>query len=299
MCVIRRDRLFLACCTCATLASFLAWFMLAATPPPVLAAELPLGLATGTSDAQLSLDGKHWAPLPTSSRTVHEGTMIRTGKGASSVLLKEGTQLELQPRTLIGLSGSRTAPIVKIAAGRVLFRMPASSRATFATPTVRYHTAAATTADPPTVVRAKTPMSPVADAVGEITVNSHGGSRLSMQQGELMANSVGDPGLHLVKAGQSVEIPQAGSPDPSFSVLLAQALPAEPAGTAVDTATLAGNGPEGAVSGSMGMGGRTGTGTATMVGTFTTLGVIGAGVGLGVAFSGDDNGKASPSTPSN
>jgi hypothetical protein len=52
----------------------------------------------------------------------------------------------------------------------------------------------------------------------------------------MLANSVSDPGLHIIKAGQSVYIPQVGPSDPSFSVMLAQVLPgveptALPAGT--------------------------------------------------------------------
>src|SRR5574337_730323 len=53
--------------------------------------------------------------------------------------------------------------------------------------------------------------------------------RLGLQKGEMLANSVSDPGTHIIKAGQSVYLPQVGSSDPGFGVLLAQALsPGEP-----------------------------------------------------------------------
>ncbi|GEM_PF-4742610 len=234
------NRRFLTRWSYVTIASFLTWSTPIAMPLSAMAAELPLGLATGAREAQVSLDGKSWSALQNSSSTVNEGTMIRTGKGTASVTLKEGTQLELQPRTLIELSGTRTAPVAKIATGRVLFRMPAASHAAFATPTVRYQTAAGMQADPATLVKVKTSMPSDADAMGEITVSPQAGSRLSLQQGEIRANSVGNPGLHIVKAGQSVHMPQTSAVDPSFSVLLAQALaPGEPVAIGVPPNTQA------------------------------------------------------------
>ena len=41
--------------------------------------ELPLGLATGSNDAQISLDGKKWDTLTAVSSLVFDKTMIRTG----------------------------------------------------------------------------------------------------------------------------------------------------------------------------------------------------------------------------
>lgn len=223
------DRLFLTRCTYTTLASFLVWSMAAVVPPTAQAAEPPLGLATGSKEAHMAVDGKQWATLPASSNPIYEGTMIRTGKGTASVLLKDGAQLELQPRTLIRLSGSRTAPVVKIAIGQVLFRVPTSSRAAFDTPSVRYQTENGNAGDHPAVLKAKTTTLPAADSVGAIVVNPRGGSRLGLQQGEMLAKSMSDPGLHIVKAGQNVYIPYVGPSDQSFSVMLAQVLPGEPA----------------------------------------------------------------------
>ena len=284
------DRSSLTRCTYTTLASFLVWSMASVVPPSVLAGELPLGLATGSKEAQLAIDGKQWASLPGSSNTVYEGTMVRTGKGTASVLLKDGTQLELQPRTLIGLSGSRTAPVVKIAVGQVLFRMPASSHAAFVTPTVRYQTADAIIGDHPSVLKAKAATLSVADPVGKIVVNRQGGSRIELQQGEMIAKSVSDPGLHIVKAGQSVYIPQqVGAADLGFGVMLAQALPDEATGPGsnpsnnddyrADEAPIVGTG--------------TGITTETAVGLVVGLGAIGAGIGFGV----NSSGKPTPFTP--
>lgn len=277
------DRSFMTRSTYLTLSAFLIWSMVSVVPPTALAAELPLGLATGSKEAHIAVDGKQWASLPGSSNPVYEGTMIRTGKGAASVVLKDGTQLELQPRTLIGLSGSRTAPVVKIAVGRVLFRLPASSRTALVTPTVRYQTKAGNLEEGAPLVRVKASAPSLEEPVGEIAVNPHGGARIGLQQGEILAKSVSDPGLHLVKAGQSVYIPQIGAPDPSFSPMLAQALPGEA------VAGAAGAAPAGAIG--------TGIGTGTIVGVGVGLAAIGLGVGLGVSMSGGGGGEASPSTP--
>lgn len=283
------DRLFLTRCTYTTLASFLVWSMAAIVPPTAQAAEPPLGLATGAKGAQMAIDGTQWATLPASSNPIYEGTMIRTGQGTASVLLKDGTQFELQPRTLVGLSGSRTAPVVKIAVGKVLFRVSTSSRATFVTPTVRYQTENGNMGDRPTALQAKASTLSAADSVGEITVNRQGSSRIALQQGEMLAKSVSDPGLHIVKAGQSVYIPLVGAPEPDFGVMLAQALPDEAvagAGSSTDTA-------DAVVEEASIVETGTGIGTETAVGLVVGLGAIGAGIGLGV----NSSGKASPSTP--
>lgn len=283
------DRLFLTRCTYATLASFLVWTMAAIAPPTAQAAEPPLGVATGSKEAQMAVDGKHWATLPASSNPIYEGTLIRTGKGAASVLLKDGTQLELQPRTLVGLSGSRTAPVVKVAVGQVFFRVPALSRAAFVTPTVRYQPLDGNTGDRPAVLKTKAATLSAADSVGKIVVNRQGGSRIGLQQGEMLAKSVGDPGLHIVKAGQSVYIPQVGPADPSFGLLLAQALPDEE----VVGGEIPAGAEEGAEGGGVPGGAGAGIGTGTAVGLGVGLAAIGLGVGLGVSHGG----KASPSTP--
>jgi hypothetical protein len=238
----------------------------------------------------MAVDGTQWATLPASSNPIYEGTMIRTGQGTASVLLKDGTQFELQPRTLVGLSGSRTAPVVKIAVGQVLFRVSTSSRATFVTPTVRYQTENGNMmGDRPTALKAKASTLSAADPVGEITVNRQGGSRIGLQQGEMLAKSMSDPGLHIVKAGQSVYLPLVGAPEPGFDVMLAQALPDEAAagaGSATDTADTA-------IEEAPIVGTGTGIGAETVVGLVVGLGAIGAGIGLGV----NNSGTVSPSTP--
>jgi hypothetical protein len=225
-----RNRVLLTRCTYTMLVSFFVSSMTAFAPPAARAADSPLGLATGSKEAQMAVDGNRWAALPASSSPLYDGTMIRTGKGAASVLLNDGAQLELQPGTLIRVSGSRTAPVVKIAVGQVFFRVPTSSRAAFVTPSVRYQTETGNTEDHPTVLKAKAATSSSADSVGTIVVNPRGGSRLRVQQGEMLAKSVSDPGLHIVKAGHSVYIPNAGSSDQSFGLMLAQALPGNPSG---------------------------------------------------------------------
>lgn len=242
--IARYDRLFLFRCTYATLASFLVWSLTITIPPTVLAAELPLGLATGSKEAQLAVDGKQWTSLPGSSNPVYEGTMLRTGKGTATLLLKDGTQLELQRGTLVGLSGSRTAPVVKIATGRVFFRVPVTSQTILATPSARYQTKASNRQADAGVIRVATTMTSSADLVGEIIVDQRG-SRIALQQGEMLARSLNDPGLHIVKTNQSVYIPQIGSRDAGFSTMLAQVLPGEPAPSGIPAGTVAAYGLDG------------------------------------------------------
>jgi hypothetical protein len=198
-------------------------------PVGAQAIELPLGLAAGSREAQIALDGKQWAALTSSSNPVFDGTIIRTGNGVAAASLKDGTQLELQPRSVVGISGSRTAPVVKIAVGRVLFRLPASSKIVLVTPSVRYQSATHGMPKTSAPIRVAASNALSSDLLGEIVVNQQGGSRIGLQQGEILASPVNDPGLHIVKAGQSVYIPQLGAHDPSFKALLVQALPGEPA----------------------------------------------------------------------
>lgn len=285
------NRLFLICWASATLVSFFFWTLAAFTPPTAQAAEPTLGVATGSKDAQVATDGQRWTTLSLSSNPLYEGTLLRTGKGAASVLLKDGTQIELQSHTVVGLAGSRTAPVVKVAVGQVLFRLPSSSRATFATPSVRYQTDNGMAGERPSVLKAKSSGLSTADSVGTIAVNPRGGSRLNLQQGEMLAKSVGDPGLHVVKAGQSVYIPHVGAPDHDFGVMLAQALPGDAIGdagpaTTDDADTEVVGGPNTRTEAG-------GIGSGTAVGLGVGMAVIGLGVGLGVS----ESGKASPSTP--
>jgi hypothetical protein len=298
--MVFHDRSFLTRCTYTTLVAFLAWSMAAVVPSTARAAELPMGLATGSKEAYMAIDGKQWASLPGSSNPVYEGTMIRTGKGTASVLLKDGTQLELQPRTVVGLSGSRTAPVVKIAVGGVLFRVPVTSQTALVTPSVRYQTTASNQQKGgAAIVRAAASTPSSTDLVGEIVVNSRGGSRLGLQKGEMLANSVSDPGLHIIKAGQSVYIPQVGPFDPSFSVMLIQVPPPDESASdaiAAVEGTEAGH-EGGALAGVTGTGAGAGAGAGTGVGLLVGLGVIGAGVGLGVGLQGDNDKSSSPSIP--
>ncbi|NJD67532.1 MAG: hypothetical protein C3F12_09670 [Candidatus Methylomirabilota bacterium] len=287
------NRLFLTRPAQVTLISFLAWNLAAVIPPSARAAEPTLGLATGLQDAQVAIDGRQWTTLPASSSPIYGGTMLRSGKGTASLLLKDGTQLELRPQTLIGLAGSRTAPVVKIAVGQVLFRIPNSSGSVFITPSVRYQTEPGSAGNRPAVLKANSTTLSTSDSVGTIVVNARGGSRLSLEQGGMLARSANDPGIHVVKAGQSVYIPQVGAPDHDFGVLLAQAIPGDAADETGSTGTDTGNTEtEEAPVVETGSGTRAETVTGVLVG----LGAIGLGVGLGVSESGN-NGKASPSTP--
>jgi len=210
----------------ATLLALFIWAILPALPVSARSANLPLGVATGSKEAQIARDGKRWGALTSASSPAYEGTVLRTGNGAAALLLHDGTQLELHPRSVIGLSGSRTAPMVKIALGRVLFRLAAASPAVLAAPSVRYHPAANGTRKNPTPIRVAAISASASDRVGEIIVSRKGGSHIGLQQGEMLARRVNDPGLLIVKAGHSAYTPKAGATDPSFRALLAQALPA-------------------------------------------------------------------------
>jgi len=268
-------------CAFTTLLSFWIWSLASVMPVGAQAIELPLGLAAGSREAQIALDGKQWAALTSSSNPVFDGTVIRTGNGVAAALLKDGTQLELQPRSVVGISGSRTAPVVKIAVGRVLFRLPASSKIVLVTPNVRYQTATHGMPKTSAPIRVAASNALSSDLLGEIVVNQQGGSRIGLQQGEILARSVNEPSLHIVKAGQSVSIPQVGASDPSFRALLAQALPGEPASEAVADVGGAGAGVGGGA-------GNWGVGLAV-----TGLTLAGAVAG-GYFASQDENAVASP-----
>ncbi len=223
---LRSDHSLRTCSASVTLVAFLLWSLASGTPLFAQSLELPIGLATGSKEAQIALDGKRWTSLGHSSSPVYEGTLIRTGNGVASALLKDGTQIELQPRSLIEVSGSREAPVVKIAVGQMLFRIPPPSQTILVTPSVRYQALASNLGNGPAVTRvgAATPNS--LDRMGEVFVNQRGGSRIGMRKGQMLAKPLNDPGLHIVKTGQSVYIPQVGERDSSFNALLAQALPA-------------------------------------------------------------------------
>jgi hypothetical protein len=226
--LITGDRLLRTVCALTTLLTFSIWSLASVMPVGAQAIELPLGLAAGSREAQITLDGKQWTPLTSSSSPLYDGAIIRTGNGVASVLLKDGTQLEFQPRSVMGISGSRAAPVVKIAIGRVLFRLPATSKTVLITPSVSYRGTASSMTDTPPSIRVAAVSPSSSDRIGEIVVTQRGASRIGLRQGEMFAKPVSHPGLHIVKAGQSVSIPQVGASDPSFKALLAQALPGGP-----------------------------------------------------------------------
>jgi len=223
--LITGDRPLRSFCAFTTLLTFSIWSLVSVIPSRAQAAEPPLGLAAGSKEAQITPDGKQWTTLAPSSSPIFDGTAMRTGNGVASALLKDGTQLELQARSVVGFSGSRTAPVVRIAVGRVLFRLPASSQTVLVTPSVRYKAAAHGTPQAAASIKIASSNALPSDLLGEIVVNQQGGSRIGLKQGEMLAQPVNDPGLHIVKAGQSVYVPQLGAHDPSFKALLVQALP--------------------------------------------------------------------------
>lgn len=232
-----RDRSYRLSCAFISLASFVTWSMASVMPLTAHGGELPLGLATGSNEAQITLDGKQWATLGSASTPVFGETMLRTGNGSASALLKDGTQLEVQPRSVIAISGSSLAILVKIAVGRVLFRLPDSSATVFVTPGARYEATAAALMKSQVPIRvAATAANPSRfDQVGEITVTQRGGSRAGLVQGKVIARPLNDSGLYVIKTGQSVYLPQVGAGDPSFTTLLAQALPGEASTRPVET----------------------------------------------------------------
>jgi len=220
-------------CTLTTLITLPIWLLASAMPLHAQAVEFPIGMGTGSKEAQITQDGKQWAALATSSIPIYGGAIIRTGNGAASVLLRDGTQLELRPGSVIEIAGDRIAPTIKIAVGQLFFRLPASSQTALITPSVRYQGMASPMTDTPPSIRVAAVSPRSSDRIGEIVVTQRGASRIGLRQGEMLAKPVSHPGLHIVKAGQSVSIPQVGASDPSFRALLAQALPGEPAGEAV------------------------------------------------------------------
>jgi len=212
-------------CTLTTLITLPIWFLASAMPLHAQAVEFPIGVGTGSKEAQVTQDGKQWAALATSSIPIYGGAIIRTGNGAASVLLRDGAQLELRPGSVIEIAGDRIAPTIKIAVGQLLFRLPASSQTVLITPSVRYQGMASPGTDTPPSIRVAADSPRSSDRIGEIVVTQRGASRIGLRQGEMLAKSVSHPGLHIVKAGQSVSIQQVGASDPSFRALLAQALP--------------------------------------------------------------------------
>ena len=223
-----------------TLLSFTFWSMASVFPPGVQGAVFPVGLATGSKEAQIMLDGRPWATLGGPSTPVFDGTMLRTGNGVALVLLNDGTQLELQPRSVLTISGSRLSLVIKVANGRVLFNLPSSTSTVLVTPAAHYSSPASSLRAGRAAIRvaAGSANPGSSDQVGEIVVTQRGGSRIGLMRGEMIARPLNESGLHVVKAGQSVTIPKIGDSDPSSAILLAQALPGEASTQPIPTVPL-------------------------------------------------------------
>lgn len=232
--------------------------------PTAQAAVLPLGTASG-SDASLTADGAHWAPLDAGSHPLYAATSLRAGKGTASALLHDQTQLELQPGTLITLSGTRSAPIVTIMSGRLFFRAPSHSAVTFMTPTTSYRPAGRDPHQPGAVITAQATTLSTADPIGAIAVDQRGHVTLTLQAGEMLSAPTADSAVEPV-----AEEPAASAP-PDISRALGYPE------TTVPTVAP----PSGA------------WGIPTAVG----IGLAAGGVGVGIGLSSSHNKKASPSAP--
>jgi hypothetical protein len=207
----------------AWLLGFLASVTLVAAQP----LELPLGLATGSKEAQLSEDGKQWVALTAVSSLVFDGTMIRTGDGVAWVPLHDATQFELHQCGIVGVFGSKIATVVKIALSRVLFRLPASSETMLATPSVRFQITANSAAKGSAIVKVGAVAPNASDRVGWISVDRGGNSRIELLNGKLLARPVNGSGPRVVEAGQTADFPVNGNgndADPDFKTLREKAL---------------------------------------------------------------------------
>jgi len=185
--------------------------------------ELPLGLATGSKEAQISDDdGQHWTDLTAVSTPAFPRAMIRTGTGVAWAPLHDGTQFELHECGIVGIYGSRVATVVKIAAGRVLFRLPSSSETILATPTVRFQVSSSTATNRSAVIRVGAVPPNSFDRVGWIIVDLEGNSRIELLQGKILARPVNGNGSQIVEAGRTVEfrVKENGKDtDPDFKTL--------------------------------------------------------------------------------
>jgi hypothetical protein len=189
--------------------------------------HLPLGLGTGSGEAEISDDGKQWANLTPVSTPVFASTMIRTGKGLAWGSLQDGNQqVELHECGVIGiygLKGSRAAKMVKIALGRILFRVPASSQTILATPTVQFQITGDSAAKPSAIQRVGAVAPPnSSDRVGWISVELQGISRIVLLQGRMLARPVNGGSTQIIEPGQTAEFPvkeNGKEADPDFKTL--------------------------------------------------------------------------------
>ncbi len=205
-----------------TLVAFSAWSTALPGPSSAQPLQLPLGLATGSGEAEISDDGNQWVNLTPVSIPVFSSTMIRTAKGLAWVPLHDGTQqVELHECGIVGVYGSRAATVLKIAVGRVLFRLPVSSETVLATPTVQFQVTSRTAVKRSAVVKVGSVAANSSDRMGWITVDLQGNSRIELLQGKILARSVNGGGSHGVEAGQTVDFraKNGKGADPDFKTL--------------------------------------------------------------------------------
>ena len=210
-----------------TLVAFSAWSTALSGLSSAQPFQLPLGLATGSGEAEISDDGKQWAKLTPVSTPVFPSTMIRTGKGLAWISLHDTNhQVELHECGVVGIygsKGSRIAKAVKIAVGRVLFRFPISPETVLATPPVQFQITGAGTAELSAIRRVGAVPPPASsDRVGWISVESQGSSRIELLQGRMLAKPSNGGNTQIVEPGQTAEFPvkeKGKEADPDFKTL--------------------------------------------------------------------------------
>ena len=189
-----------------TLVAFAAWSTAFSGLSSAQPFKLPLGLATGSGEAEVSDDGTQWANLTPVSTPVFASTMIRTGKGLSWVLLDGNQQVELHECGVVGIYGSRAAKVVKIPVGRVLFRLPVSSETVLATPTVQFQITTGSVAKRSAIHRVEAVSPPSSsDRIGWISVELQRTSRIELLQGRMLARPVNGGSTQIIEPGQTAE----------------------------------------------------------------------------------------------
>ena len=217
--ILPRSRSFSAF---VTLVAFSAWSTALSGLSSAQALQLPLGLATGSGEAEISDDGTQWVNLTPVSIPVFASTLIRTGKGLAWVPLHDGTQqVELHECGVVGIYGSRAATAVKLAVGRVLFRLPVSAETVLSTPTVKFQVTSSTAAKRSAILKVGAVSPNSSDRVGWITVDLQGNSRIELLQGKIIARPVNGGGSQAVEAGQTADFraKNGKEADPDFKTL--------------------------------------------------------------------------------
>jgi hypothetical protein len=220
-----------------TLIAFSAWSTVLGGRSSAQPFQLPLGLASGSGEAEISDDGKQWSKLTPVSNPVFASTMIRTGNGLAWISLHNtNQQLELHECGVVGIygsNGSRAAKGLKVAVGRVLFRFPISPETVLATPSVQFHITGVSAAERSAVQRVgAVPPPNSSDRVGWITVELEGNSRIELLQGRMLARPSNGGSTQIVEPGQTAEFPVKGKgkeTDPDFKTLRDKGLPCVPA----------------------------------------------------------------------